>query len=379
MEWDAVVMLVQLRMLLERMVDPSDPITHEQIALFLSRPTGPILPNGCVRAERLPSRYRLRRVETHTVPPRLEMVDDLAVSPTGELWVATIVEGCSVLMRHGDIRGRRSGTERLVLQLMDDDDDGTRFVPRILGFQPDGTPIAACAKITSSSGSAHWAEDCFLFIGDHRVFVEQLPRIGLRAVRATQQGDVLTVHENLAAEHGARCEVFRNGERVLVEGCVHDVFALEGGTMVATIGLPGLLGVVPPPGERPLCIVIADNERAVTIVTVRGRVGDVMLTHISDRGVVVQRHVDLRDPRVAADQQTIGSVKYVAHDLQLPDGRWCYVGTAHGFQCMVVDGTAGPGFDRVSNAFMDGIVPHYYSVMGQYLFLMEISSNKKAE
>jgi|GEM_PF-4032846 len=393
--------LDQLQWLIERMNAREEPITREQVNAFGRRPGGPILPEGCMAVERLPEYFGTRRDGSREA--EYGWVRDFAVSSTGELWLATIVEGGSVLVNRGDSRGGRHFADgRSTFYLLEDDEHGTQFSPYIVGFRSDGTPMAALTRVASHSRSVYWEEESFLFIGGKRVFEGDLPKWRPVSVRVAGNDDVCTLH-CVVKEHGLwRYQVLRNGELLLdTREQIADAWLLDDGDLVTvppTWGVhhigelhrwSGKKRTVDPIWSREHVAANVDTYysdgiargRKGRIVNVRGKIGDLRVTINTGSAVVVDHYRDPSDPRRVEVERVLGHHDYLAHDDVLPDGRDVYVGKTlrDQLQCFVCNGVAGPGFDRVSNVTVHDGAPHYYAILGQHLFTMELPEKAKAE
>jgi hypothetical protein len=174
--------------------------------------------------------------------------------------------------------------------------------------------------------------------------------------------------------------VFRNGEyaaRKVRGAAITHAFLLEDGEIVAVsrehTGIDELHRCGHGDDDRTAaetCIATAQNEfggHGGQIVNVRGRIGDLRITVVSSQSVLLLRGMNERDSAVLCD---LGRHEYLGHDDVLPDGRGVYVGKTKrdNLQCVIVDGVAGFGFDRVSNVTS----ARYYAVLGQHLFTMEL-------
>ncbi len=387
--------LEQLQWLIERMNAGQDPITREQVAAFGRHPAGPILPDGCVAVERLPEDFgtrrdgsRLRSDEEHG----RGWVHDLAVSPTGDLWLATVIGGRSAIVAHASYTGRHL-VQQMSSYLLDDENGGTLFSPYIVGFKPNGTSVAFLQKVASGSGSRYWEEDVFLFIGGTRVFEGKLPKQWLTSVCVAWNGDILTVHcEHSPVEDGPITvvhSVFRNGEcgvRKIGAPAIQRAFLLDDGELVTLSEKHTGHGELHHwrASEEPIRIATAEywfdgDRHGGRIVNVRGTVGNLRITMDDGRRGVTLRHV-VANGRAEAPCG-IGEHHYLAHDALLPDGRGVYVGETRrdDLQCVVCGGVAGPGFDRVSNVTVHGGTPRYYGVLGTHLYTMELPETAKVQ
>ncbi|MDO8463361.1 MAG: hypothetical protein Q7S96_03785 [bacterium] len=367
--------LPQVQWLLERANAKEDPITREDVQRFGRHPHGPILPDTFVRGKRLPERYGTWHNGEQMSPQREPYAYDLAVAPSGELWVATVIEGDAVLVNHGAPHFEDVASTVWLGDAFDDE-TACYLAPRIVGFKPDGVPVSVIESVIPDTSHAYPSKT-LLFVAEKRVLEGAFPKQRLKRVYLSPQGHIITMTE----VGGAIC-VYRDG----VE-CCRDTEDYSGAWVFDDNVL-----VITPFGEGSLFRMLFNERRYLIvasriryepsrqIVNVRGKTDDFTCTIVTKQrgercGVVTHERYTLGShapERISV--RALGTAAYVGHETELPNGQWCYVGmTARdNLQCMVVEGFSGPGFDRVSNAFIDNGKPYYYGIIGRHLCLMEI-------
>jgi hypothetical protein len=368
----------QLSWLLQRMATKQDPITRQQVEAFGRHPGGPILPEECLAVERLPDRFGTR------CESQLQLADDnpvhnLAVSPAGALWLATVIGGCSTIVGgRTSTRNDREYWERNVIQLLPDEEWGTMFSPRIVGVQPDGTPVSFLRKVASCNTSAYWEDDAFIFVRGRRVFVGQLPKHRLTAIHVAPDGAVLTAHHV-----GDKYYVYRNGELLLRPGTTIGRLWQFGDRLVFTGQHDGLFAwsISGRHAEKGVERLASDRDIR-DVIECEGALHYVSGAH-DGRGAEIVRLLEATGLRteMTSNVRRIGGHAYLRGFTDLPNGRIAYVAeTARDKQeCWVVDGVAGPGFDHVTGLLVCDGRAQYWASLGRHLYTMELPSATEAK
>ncbi len=329
----------QLQWLLEQINAKTRPIMEDQIRQFCLRPSGPILPATCRRAERLPDEY--------------ECVEDLTVGPDGEpCYVARKNDHVAVV--HG---------EKVYEKIHHDQPDGCGgWRKHLLGFHPNGQPVVSVAFMNSLDYAISSPEELdadrrtLVYVGNELLIEEK----GMNAVTLLSDGSVLyakRLKDNTFV-------VIRNRETLLApRNRKYLAFAESPIGELATAFVEGDLYVV---GSL-------HNNRTVRVTS--SQVSDIFwhengwyFLQRNDKRWEIRSHESERLHGLQDDHGCSGQFRV------LPDGRTCYTSwTRHHHACHVVDGQLQPGFTYISPLFERDGEWLYYGIIDRHLYLMELS------
>lgn len=369
--------------LMERMAARKRPITAAQVARFMRHPAGPILPDLCVEARRLPDSFSAGNAR-----PADRALLALAANAQGEPIFVTL-ENDRYVIGIGDERHETHLLNSYPVH---------GWSPRILGSGAvSGEPIVAFCETRNIEDLAHGSPekaDLYWKTVVYKGGTEPFSDTGVHG---------LTLFENGSLVHARRCEhdahLFSivqvhpshpqketiNGEVFAEE--ILGFFEDERGTLCCIyrefiVGFEGgkrLVGAIVLAAihdwnaftlhrfgdeyrwagmfEGLLCAVSAEHGESAALLC------------LNPTGPDTHRFEELKK---------LGSVTFRGGLTKLKDCRDAWIGTVRDFLASwVVEGESQPGFELVSPIFYRDGKPHYYGVIGRYLYTMTLPPIKK--